>query len=139
MAHPTSPPPASLRWLRWAALAHAVTTFGQPVFAGVYLSGSIRGLDLHARGANIVFALGLLQLILAFITTVVARRWWPTVLSVLLVAMETAQYIAGLDGMLWLHLPLGVAVAAGAAIAAMALWILPAPERHGAGRSVADA
>lgn len=128
-----------MRWLRWAALAHAVAAFGQPVFAGVYLSGSIRGLELHARGADIVFALGLLQLILAFIVTVAARRWWPTVLSVLLVAAETAQYIAGLDGTLWLHLPLGVAVVAGAAIAAMALWILPAPARRGAERSVADA
>lgn len=122
-----------MRLLRWTALAHACTAFGQPVFAGVYLSGSIRGLELHARGADIIFTLGALQLILAFIVTVRARRWWPTALSALLLAAETAQYIAGRDGTLWLHLPLGVAIVAGAALTAVAFWVLPAPRRRGDG------
>ena len=40
--------------LRALISAHTVAIFGQPVFAGVYLSGDYEGLRLHATGADVV-------------------------------------------------------------------------------------
>ncbi|MCX5323754.1 hypothetical protein [Streptomyces sp. NBC_00120] len=126
------------RLLRAAVTAHTVAAFGQPVFAGVYLTGEIGGLDWHARGADIVFSLGLLQAVAGAAASARMRSVWPTAVSVLIVAAEAGQYMAGLSGLLWVHLPLGVMIIAALAVLSAAVWVRPLPNRAVADRA-ADA
>jgi hypothetical protein len=120
---------------RAALTAHTVAAFGQPVFAGVYLTGEIGGLDWHARGADVVFSLGLLQAATGAAVWARMRRLWPIAVSVLIVAAETGQYMAGLSGLLWVHLPLGVMIIAALAVLSAAVWVRPLPNRAAAGRA----
>jgi hypothetical protein len=53
------------------------------------------------------------------------RRAGPFLATLALVAAETVQYFAGMDGALWLHLPLGVLTIAGLVVLAIAVWRRP--------------
>ncbi|MEV0402702.1 hypothetical protein [Actinoallomurus sp. NPDC050550] len=111
--------------MRALVSAHVVAIFGQPVFAGVYLSGDFDGLRWHAVGANVVTSIGYLQLIAAIVVWVRSRQAWPFLATLALVAAETVQYFAGMDGALWLHLPLGVLTIAGLVVLFIAVWRRP--------------
>lgn len=111
--------------MRALVSAHVVAIFGQPVFAGVYLSGDFDGLRWHAAGANVVTSIGSLQLIAAIVVWVRLRPAWPFLATLALVAAETVQYFAGLDGALWLHLPLGVLTIVGLVVLFIAVWRQP--------------
>ncbi|WAL68394.1 hypothetical protein ORV05_11685 [Amycolatopsis cynarae] len=120
--------------MRALVTAHLVAIFGQPVFAGMYLGGDFDGLRWHAAGANVVTSLGYLQLIAAIVVWVRLRQAWPLFATLAVVAAETVQYFAGLDGTLWLHLPLGVSTIAGLVVLFIAVWRRPA-HRQEAGRA----
>ncbi|MFG3223888.1 hypothetical protein ACGF07_03755 [Kitasatospora sp. NPDC048194] len=117
--------------LRALTGAHLVAVCGQPVFAGVYLSGDFDALRWHELGANLTTSLGYAQLVAAGVLWARARRSWPFTATLAVVAAETVQYFAGLDGALWLHLPLGVATIAGLVVLAGAVWRAPFPGRTG--------
>lgn len=102
----------------------------------MYLSGDIGGLDLHALGADTASFLGLAQAIVGVTYSVRQRVWWPALTSLLLVAAESVQYVAGMDGALWLHLPLGVSLIAGLAVLFTVAWTRPL---RGRGRGGSDA
>ncbi|MGW2426211.1 hypothetical protein ACWC0C_44645 [Streptomyces sp. NPDC001709] len=114
--------------LRAVVSAHLVAIVGQPVFAGIYLSGVYDGLGWHAIGADVVTSLGYVQLIAAVVLWVRLRRAWPFLATLALVAAETVQYFAGTAGALWLHLPLGVMTIAGLVVLFIAVWRRPVPE-----------
>jgi hypothetical protein len=118
------------RLFRAAVTVHTVAALGQPVFAGVYLTGEIGGLDWHARGADVVFSLGLLQAAVGAVASARMRRRWPVTVSVLIVAAEAGQYMAGLSGLLWVHLPLGVMIIAALAVSSAAVWAGPRERTH---------
>ncbi|MBN6033658.1 hypothetical protein [Amycolatopsis sp. 195334CR] len=108
--------------VRWFVTGHAVAIFAQPVFAGSYLIGDYDMLALHALGADVVFYLGVAQLVP---TAVLWRRdgvRWPFWASLLLAVGESGQYFAGVAGALDLHVPLGVALVTLASIMVFAIW-----------------
>ncbi|MFP3964951.1 hypothetical protein SMC26_21735 [Actinomadura fulvescens] len=105
--------------------------FGQPVFAGVFMSGDYDGLRLHEAGANVTTSLGYVQLIVAIVVWVRLRRVWPFVGTSALVAAETVQYFAGMEGALWLHFPLGVATIAALVVQFTDVWRRPLGRRPG--------
>ncbi|MFF0424401.1 hypothetical protein [Streptomyces sp. NPDC004520] len=111
----------------WRAVVtvHVLAVLGQPVFAGVYLSGDFDGLGMHAAGANAVATLALVQLVVAIVVWVRLRRSWPFYVSLALVAAEMTQYTAGLAGLLWLHIPLGVFTIASVVLLFAATWLRP--------------
>ncbi|GIG66676.1 hypothetical protein [Phytomonospora endophytica] len=111
--------------LRSLTAAHLLAIVGQPVFAGVYLSGDFDGLRLHALGADVVFYIGIAQLIAAIVVWVRLGLAWPFAASLVVLAAETVQYLAGMEGALWLHLPLGVLTVAGIALLFVAVWRRP--------------
>jgi hypothetical protein len=111
--------------LRAVVSAHLVAIVGQPVFAGVYLSGDYDGLLLHEVGADVVTSIGYLQLIVAVVVWVRLRQVWPFLATLAVVVAETVQYFAGMDGALWLHLPLGVLTVAGLVVQFIAVWRRP--------------
>ncbi|MGW5360925.1 hypothetical protein [Actinopolymorpha pittospori] len=112
--------------MRALVSAHVVAILGQPVFAGVYLSGDFDGLRWHAAGANVVTSIGYLQVIAAIVVWVRSRQAWPFLATLVLVVAETVQYFAGMDGALWLHLPLGVLTIVGLVVLFIAVWRRPA-------------
>ncbi|WP_329000321.1 hypothetical protein OHA18_38545 [Kribbella sp. NBC_00709] len=116
--------------LRGVVSAHLVAIFGQPVFAGVYLSGDFDGLRLHAAGADVATSVGYLQVIAAVVVWVRLRQVWPFVASLAVVAGETVQYFAGMDGALWLHIPLGVLTVAAVVVLFIAIWRQPLVRRE---------
>ncbi|MFJ7069376.1 hypothetical protein [Streptomyces sp. NPDC101115] len=110
---------------RAAVTTHVVAVFGQPVFAGVYLSGDFDGLGMHGTGADVVTSLCLVQLVVAIVLWARLRRAWPFLVTLALAVAETAQYFAGTAGALWLHIPLGVFTVAAAALLFAAVWLRP--------------
>lgn len=111
--------------LRALVSAHVVAILGQPVSAGVYLSGDFDALSWHAADADVVTSFGYLQVIVAVVVWARLRRAWPLLATLALVAAETVQYFAGLDGALWLHLPLGVLTIVGLVVLFIAVWRRP--------------
>ncbi|WP_410660600.1 hypothetical protein [Amycolatopsis sp. lyj-112] len=105
--------------------AHMVAIVGQPVFAGVYLTGDFDSLRWHAVGADVVTSLGYLQVIVAIVVWVRLRQALPFLATMVVVAAETVQYFAGLDGALWLHIPLGVLTVAALVVQFIAVWRRP--------------
>ncbi|TYB55395.1 hypothetical protein FXF51_45875 [Nonomuraea sp. PA05] len=115
-----------LGWaLRAVVSAHVVAMAGQPVFAGVYLTGDYDSLRWHALGADVVTSIGYLQLVVAIVVWARLRQAWPFVATLAVVGAETVQYFAGLDGALWLHLPLGVMTVVALAVLFIAVWQRP--------------
>ncbi|MFG3344770.1 hypothetical protein ACGF1Z_06870 [Streptomyces sp. NPDC048018] len=116
----------------WRAVvtAHVVAVFGQPVFAGVYLSGDFDGLGLHGTGADVVTSLCLVQLVVAIVLWARLRRSWPFQATLGLAVAESLQYVAGTAGALWLHIPLGVFTVVGAALLFVAVWARPLVRRE---------
>ncbi|MBT2210768.1 hypothetical protein [Actinomadura sp. NEAU-AAG7] len=115
-----------IEWVMRAVVsAHAVLIFGQPVFAGVYLSGDFDGLRWHAAGANVVTSVGYVQVVVGIVAWVRLRRAWPFLATMALVVAETVQYFAGLGGALWLHIPLGVMTIVALVVMFIAVWWAP--------------
>ncbi|MEU4546833.1 hypothetical protein [Nonomuraea dietziae] len=135
-AHRTGP----TEWVfRAVVSAHVVAIVGQPVFAGVYLTGDYDSLRWHAVGADVVTSIGYLQVIAAITVWVRLRQAWPFLTTMAVVAAETVQYFAGLDGALWLHLPLGVMTVAALVVQFIAVWRRPLLWRPRAQREGRDA
>ncbi|WP_243725458.1 hypothetical protein [Actinomadura rubrisoli] len=116
--------------LRAVVSVHLVAIFGQPVFAGVFLSGDYDGLRWHEAGANVTTSVGYVQLIAAIVVWVRLRQSWPFLVTLALVVAETVQYFAGMDGALWLHLPLGVITIVALAVVFIAVWRRPLQRRE---------
>ncbi|MFF4674222.1 hypothetical protein ACFY1C_31070 [Streptomyces sp. NPDC001279] len=115
--------------LRAVTAAHTTVVVGQPVFAGVYLSGDFDALRWHELNANNTTCLSYVQLIVAAVLWAGSRRSWPFFGTLAVVVAEAVQYFAGLKGALWLHLPLGVTTIAGIVILTIAVWRTPFPRR----------
>lgn len=116
--------------LRAVVSAHLAVMTGQPVFAGVYLTGDFDSLRWHSVGADVVTSIGWLQLIVAVAVWVRLRQSSPFLAATALVAAETVQYFAGLDGALWLHIPLGVMTVVALVVQFIAVWRRPLLRRE---------
>ncbi|MFI8322914.1 hypothetical protein [Streptomyces sp. NPDC085529] len=116
--------------LRAVVTAHVLSIFGQPVLAGVYLSGDFDGLRWHGLGADVVTSICLVQLAVAAVVWARLRTAWPFWTTLALAVAETAQYFAGTAGALWLHLPLGVFTIAALVLQFAVVWTRPLGRRE---------
>ena len=115
LAVPTEAPPSgprrTLRALRVVAAAHGLALIAQPALAGVYLSGDVDALKMHGINAGILAVLGFFQLVAAilFVWKGRGRQWtiWSTLVIVLLTEI---QFPLGAEGMVAVHIPLGVTI-----------------------------
>lgn len=112
----------TLGMLRAIATVHGVAIFAQAVSAGRYLIGDYDMLAVHNLGAEVVFGLGLAQLVAALVLWGLGGPRWPSVVSLALALGEVGQVFAGLAGALDLHVPLGGALITGAVVMLVALW-----------------
>jgi hypothetical protein len=118
-------------WVMRAVITgHMVAIAGQPVFAGVYLSGDFDGLRWHTAGADIVTSLGYVQLVVAIVVWARLRQSGSFLATLAVVVAETAQYFAGMAGALWLHIPLGVMTVAALVVQFIAVWRQPFQRRE---------
>ena len=118
-------------WVLRAVISlHLVVVFGQPVFAGLFLSGDYGALAQHLDGANLVTGIGYAQLIVGIVVWRRVRVLWPLTASAGLAAAETLQYYLGMHGPLWLHIPLGVAIVAGVVVQFVMVWSRPPVRRE---------
>ena len=124
-------PRTTTGWVfRAVVSAHVVAIVAQPVFAGVYLTGDFDGLRWHAVGADVASTVGYAQVIVAIVVWARLREAGPFLATVAIVAAETVQYFAGLDGALWLHVPLGVLTVAALVVQFIAVWRRPLVRRE---------
>lgn len=126
-----APRTAPTGWVYRAVVsAHVVAIVAQPVFAGVYLTGDFDSLRRHAVGADVTSSIGYVQVIVAIVVWARLRRAGPFLATVAVVAAETAQYFAGLESALWLHVPLGVMTVAALVVQFIDVWRRPLPRRE---------
>lgn len=105
-----SGPRKTLKVLRVVAVSHALVAIILPVFAGLYLSGDA-SLWLHGRGADVTVSLGLIQLIAAIVYVWKGRgQTWALYGALGIFLLEQVQMPMGIEGIVAVHVPLGVAI-----------------------------
>jgi hypothetical protein len=110
----------SLAALRLVAATHAIAICLQPVLAGIYLNGSGAALRLHEPiGLGLTIA-GVVQLLIAMIYWRAGGRLLAPMVTLLITLGEGIQVGMGYSRQLALHIPLGIALVAGAV--AFAVW-----------------
>lgn len=129
-------PPGTVRAIQVLLRVLAVLVFAQPVFAGLLLDGQETWRDWH--GLNGMAVIPLLTLVLIVLATVAWRAghapgWMPLVGVGMLVVL-VVQNVVGSISVLWLHVPLGVAILGGLGTLMARVQALPAAR---AGRSTA--
>lgn len=110
----------SLTALRLVAGVHAVAICLQPVFAGIYLNGSGAAMRMHEPiGLALTFT-SLFQLLIATIWWRSGGRLLAPAATLLIMLGEGIQVAMGYTRQLAIHIPLGIALVAGAV--AFAVW-----------------
>ena len=104
-------PRASLWVLRIVVTAFVLAVLGQPVLAGMYLTGDVDAIGVHGLVGSLL-AVGAMAVIGAALAYVLAGRGrlWVLPVSVLLFLAVGFQIAAGFARQLELHVPLGVLI-----------------------------
>ncbi len=127
-------PRVTLWLLRITATLNLLLVLMQPVLAGLFLSGDVDAIDMHATVANAV-AFVSMALVGIGIGYVVARgRWWVLVALVALLAAIIGQAFAGYARVLELHIPLGVLIVTASVLLAIWVWTPGAARPRGGAR-----
>ncbi|MEV1174387.1 hypothetical protein [Nonomuraea sp. NPDC049784] len=97
--------------LRVTAILHAVSFFLQPMLAGMFLSGQDEAIGSHQTNGGVLAMIALVMIVLAGLARrkrLVGPRVLPVVLAIFV--LEIVQLTAGTKHVMWLHIPLGVAL-----------------------------
>ena len=123
-------PRKTLSWLRVIAVLHSLCALAQPALAGLYLSGVVDARFIHGRTGDTVAALGFAQLIAAIVYVWRGKgRRWPLWTAIALLLAENVQIPLGLEGLVALHIPLGVSIIATQVL--FTVWLFrPAAQRR---------
>jgi len=105
-----APATVKLRALRIIAALHATAAVAQPMLAGLYLSGVVDARFVHGRNGDAVVVFGLVQLIAAIVAVRKGARWWVLWAALAIFLAENAQMPLGIEGVVALHVPLGVSI-----------------------------
>jgi hypothetical protein len=127
-------PRVTLWLLRITATLNLVLVLMQPVLAGLFLSGDVDAIDVHATVANTVafVAMGHVGVGVAYVAA--RGRWWVLIALIALLAAIVGQAFAGYARVLELHIPLGVAIVTGAVLLAIWVWTPAAARPRGGAR-----
>ena len=127
-------PRLSLWVLRVTATLHLVLVLAQPVLAGLFLTGNVDAINVHAGVAGVI-ALTSLALIAASIAFAVGRgRLWVLPVTVVLLLAIGAQMALGFTRALGGHIPLGVAITSASVLLAVWVWTPAAAVPRGGAR-----
>ncbi len=121
-------PRRTLTTLRVLAVLHSVCAIGQPMLAGIYLDGDVDALAIHEINSSVVSGLGVLQLVAAIVYMWAGKgRAWPLYASIGLVLAEQVQAGLGYEGLVAIHVPLGVSIIAMQIL--LTVWLFRASAR----------
>jgi hypothetical protein len=116
-------PRATLWLLRTAVTVHLVAVLGQPVWAGLFLTGDVDAIAVHGAVGSLLAAWGLLTIGAALAYVLGGRgSWWVAPLAVAQFLAVGFQIGAGYGRELGLHVPLGVGLAVVAVVLAGWAW-----------------
>ncbi|CAA9380071.1 MAG: hypothetical protein AVDCRST_MAG66-191 [uncultured Pseudonocardia sp.] len=120
---PARRPRVTLWLLRAVVTAHLVAVLGQPVWAGLFLTGDVDAIAVHGTVGSLLAAWGLLTAGVALAYVVGGRGpLWVVPLAVVHFLATGVQIGAGYGRDLGLHIPLGVALVAVAVVLAAWVW-----------------
>ncbi|MFJ9682220.1 hypothetical protein ACIRP2_29840 [Streptomyces sp. NPDC101194] len=109
--------------LRAVTTVHTATLFTQAVLAGRFLSGDYDMLTAHAVDADVIVAVGLVQVVVAVL------YWrpghgpgWPAAVSAVMLGAEAGQAVLGYQRTLGVHVPLGVTLIAAGLLLLIQVW-----------------
>ena len=121
--------PWTLWTLRVLLTVHVLAVLGQPLLAGLYLSGDVDAIAVHGTVGSALAAVGLVLIVGALAYVLVGRgRWWVLPASVLLFLVEGLQVGFGYARQLGAHVPLGVLLVTVSILLAAWAWT-PAARR----------
>jgi hypothetical protein len=138
----TAPAPAPARraglWaLRVTLTLHLLGALGQPVLAGLFLSGDVDAISWHGTIGSALAAVALAVVAAALAHVVLVRgQWWVLPVTVAQFLADGLQIGWGHARLLDLHVPLGVAVVTVSVLLAVWVWGPAAARRAGAAGSV---
>ncbi|MEU6431264.1 hypothetical protein ABZ860_35670 [Microbispora sp. NPDC046973] len=95
--------------LRVTTVVHALAYALQPILAGMFLSGRDNAIGSHGDNAAVVATIALVLTVMAAIARrrrLAGRRVLPVMAAIFV--LEIVQLTAGMNHILWLHIPLGV-------------------------------
>ena len=116
-------PRVTLWLLRAVVTVHLVAVLGQPVWAGLFLTGDVDALAVHGAVGSGLAALGLLTIAVALAYTIGGRgSLWVAPIAVVWFLAIGVQVGAGYARTLELHLPLGVGLAVLTVLVAVWAW-----------------
>lgn len=101
----------ALTVLRVASVAFLFDTLLQAALAGLFITGDVRFLDLHAANAQVLATLSVVEAVAALVLWRSSKGpVWPFTTAVGLVVLVAAQMGLGAARMLGGHVPLALAV-----------------------------
>lgn len=107
----------------------ALLAVAQPVLIGGYLQGSFDLVTVHGVNGSLLMTATFVAAVAALLAWTVGHGpGWPTLAMAALWLAEFVQLVAGYTRLLWLHIPVGVAVVGAAVFIAVWAWT-PAARR----------
>lgn len=120
---PRAGPRATLWLLRLLITVHLIAVLAQPVLAGLFLTGDVDAIAVHARIGSSLAALGLAVIGATLLYVLGGRgRLWLLPVAVALFLADGFQIGFGHDRQLQLHVPLGVAIVVATVLLAVWVW-----------------
>lgn len=116
-------PRVTLWLLRTVLTVHVVAVLGQPIWAGLFLTGDIDAITVHGAIGSALAAWDLLVIGAAIAYALAARaRLWVPLAAVALFLLVGFQISFGYARELQWHIPLGVAIVVSSLLAAFWVW-----------------
>jgi hypothetical protein len=111
------------RWLLAAVLTlHALLAVAQPVLIGGYLQGDFDLIAAHGVNGSLLPATAFVAAVAAVVFWARRGPGWPVVVLAILWLAEFVQMTLGWLRVLWVHVPLGVAIVGLAVFLAVWAW-----------------
>jgi hypothetical protein len=127
-------PRLTLWLLRLTATVQLVLVLAQPVLAGLFLTGDVDAIEVHAAVATALAFVALVLIGVAVAYTVVRGRLWVLPASVALLVAVGLQMAAGYVRALQFHIPLGVVIVTVSVLLGIWAWTPAAARPRGGAR-----
>jgi uncharacterized membrane protein len=127
-------PRFTLWLLRAGATLHLVLVLAQPVLAGLFLTGDVDAIEVHAAVATALAFVALGLVVIAVMYLIAGGRLWVLPAMVVLIVAIGLQMAFGYTRVLAIHIPLGVAIVTVAVLLAIWVWTPAAARRRGGAR-----
>jgi hypothetical protein len=116
-------PRTTLGLLRALLTVHLLAMLGQPILAGLFLTGHVDAIAVHGIVGSVLVVFTMLVGVAALAyVMVVGGRWWVLAAVVLLFLAEGLQVGTGYARVLQVHIPLGVLIVTLSVLLAGWVW-----------------